>query len=46
MAPQEANLIFTDGSRKVIDVDDVEIGDKIAILPGGMIPVDGKGVER
>lgn len=42
MAPQEANLILTDGSRKVIDVDDVEIGDRIAILPGGMIPVDGK----
>lgn len=42
MAPQEANLILADGSRKVIDVDDVEIGDRIAILPGGMIPVDGK----
>ena len=42
MAPQEANLILEDGSRKVIDSDDVEIGDRIAILPGGMIPVDGK----
>lgn len=42
MAPQEANLILTDGSRKLIDVYDLEIGDKIAILPGGMIPVDGK----
>src|SRR5699024_11710854 len=42
MAPQEANLILADGSRKVIDVDDVEVGSRIAILPGGMIPVDGK----
>ena len=44
MAPQEANLIQPDGSRKVIDADEVEIGDRIAILPGGMIPVDGKAV--
>ncbi len=42
MAPQEANLILADDSRKVIDVDDVVIGNRIAILPGGMIPVDGK----
>lgn len=35
MAPQEANLILADGSRKVIDVDDVEVGSRIAILPGG-----------
>lgn len=42
MVPQEVNLILADGSRKVINIDDVEIGSRIAILPGGMIPVDGK----
>ena len=42
MAPQEASLILEDGSRTIIDADDVEIGDRIAVLPGGMIPVDGK----
>ncbi len=42
MAPQEANLILEDGSRELIDVDDVDIGNRIAILPGGMISVDGK----
>lgn len=42
MAPQEANLVLADGSRKVIDVDDVEVGNRIAILPGGMVSVDGK----
>ena len=42
MAPQEANLILEDGSRELIDVDDVDIGNRIAVLPGGMISVDGK----
>ena len=42
MAPQEANLILEDGSREIIDADDVDIGNRIAILPGGMISVDGK----
>lgn len=42
MAPQEANLILEDGSRELIDADDVDIGNRIAILPGGMISVDGK----
>ena len=42
MVPQEASLILEDGSRTIIDADDVEIGDRIAVLPGGMIPVDGK----
>lgn len=44
MAPQEANLVLADGTRKVIDVDDVNVGDRIAILPGGMVPVDGEVV--
>ena len=42
MAPQVANLILEDGSRKLIDVDDIDIGNRIAVLPGEMISVDGR----
>lgn len=41
MAPQEAYLLHDDGSREKIDVDDVKKGDRLAVLPGGKIPVDG-----
>src|SRR5690606_9292555 len=41
MAPQEALLLHDDGSRKLIGVEDVKVGDQIVVLPGGKIPVDG-----
>ena len=41
MAPQEANLLLPDGSRQVVSVDDINVGDHLGILPGGKVPVDG-----
>lgn len=41
MAPQEANLMMPDGSRQVVSVDDISVGDRLVILPGGKVPVDG-----
>lgn len=41
MAPQEAILLNEDGTREPIGVDDVNVGDRIVVLPGGKIPVDG-----
>ncbi|MBM4763172.1 cation-translocating P-type ATPase [Bacillus sp. B15-48] len=41
MAPQEAILLHKDGNRENISIDDVKLGDRIVVLPGGKIPVDG-----
>mgnify|MGYP001160554133 CR=1 FL=1 len=41
MAPDEATVI-RNGEKQTISVDEVEIGDRIIIHPGGKIPVDGK----
>ena len=41
MAPQEAILLQEDGTRVTIGVDEVKAGDRIVVLPGGKIPVDG-----
>lgn len=41
MAPQEALLLNEDGSRESISVNEVEVGDRLVVLPGGKIPVDG-----
>src|SRR5699024_9481687 len=40
MATQEANVI-RDGEKHTINVDEVIIGDRVLIHPGGKIPVDG-----
>lgn len=45
MAPQEAILLHADGSREEIDIDFVEEGDRLVVLPGGKIPVDGRIVK-
>lgn len=41
MAPQEALKLHEDGSREAIHVDEVQVGDRLVVLPGGKIPVDG-----
>lgn len=41
LAPQEAILLLEDGSRQSISVEDVEIGQRLVVLPGGKVPVDG-----
>src|SRR5699024_3725215 len=40
MAPQEANVI-RDGEKHTINVEEVIIGDRVLLHPGGKIPVDG-----
>lgn len=37
----EANLILPDGSMKKIDADEIEIGNRIAVMPHETVPVDG-----
>lgn len=41
MSPKEAIRINKDGEREKVDVDDVNIGDRIIVRAGGTIPVDG-----
>ncbi|AJO24673.1 cation-translocating P-type ATPase [Weizmannia coagulans] len=41
MAPQEAILLQEDGTRKKTAADRVRVGNKLVVLPGGKIPVDG-----
>ncbi len=40
LAPKTATIIV-DGEEKEIPIDEVEIGDIVAVKPGGKIPVDG-----
>ncbi|MDZ7689777.1 MAG: HAD-IC family P-type ATPase [Balneolaceae bacterium] len=44
MAPQEATVI-REGEEKNIPVEQVEVGEKVLVRPGGQIPVDGTVVE-
>ena len=41
MAPEEAT-VMRNGEKVTISVEDVAVGDRIIIHPGGKIPVDGK----
>lgn len=41
MAPEEA-LVVRNGVKETIPVEDVAVGDRIIVHPGGKIPVDGK----
>lgn len=39
--PQDAQLIMPDGSLKLVHVDELKVGDKIAVLNGAQVPTDG-----
>ena len=41
MQPQEATVI-RDGKTIEVDVEEVEVGDRVLIRPGGKVPVDGR----
>lgn len=41
LAPETAVLIGDDGETEEIDVDDVEIGDRLLVRTGAKVPVDG-----
>src|SRR5690625_4804460 len=41
MVPEEA-VVLRDGKEQTISIEDVQIGDRIIIRPGGKVPVDGK----
>jgi len=38
----ETAIVIRDGEEVELDIDDVEVGDKIVVRPGEKIPVDGK----
>ena len=42
MNPTTARLILKDGSTKVVDVEEVKIGDKLQVLNGDQVPIDGE----
>lgn len=45
MAPDEAEILYEDGTTETIDVYDVEVGDRLIVKQGGKIPVDGHVVK-
>ncbi len=45
LAPKTALRVAEDGSEKEIQLDDVQVGDKLRVRPGESIPVDGVVVD-
>ena len=45
MKPVEADIQQEDGSFKTCPVSDVKVGDRIRVLAGGTVPVDGRIIE-
>ena len=45
LAPAIAYRIKADGSEEDVSLDDIQIGDKLRVKPGGKIPIDGKILE-
>lgn len=41
MNPTKARLIGPDGNTKIIDVEDILVGDKLQVLNGDQVPIDG-----
>src|SRR5699024_2827074 len=42
MNPTTARLITPDGNTKIVEVSELKIGDKLQVLNGDQIPIDGK----
>lgn len=40
--PTTARLIMSDGQSKIVEVSELKIGDKLQVLNGDQIPIDGK----
>ena len=45
LAPKIARRIAADGSDEEIDLDRIQIGDRLRVRPGEKVPVDGKVIE-
>jgi len=41
MNPTEARILYTDGSTKVVPVDQIKVGDTLQVLNGDQVPTDG-----
>ncbi len=41
MNPTKARLIIADGKTKIIDVEDIKVNDKLQVLNGDQVPIDG-----
>ena len=42
MNPTTARLILEDGSTKIVEVSDLKVGDKVQVLNGDQVPIDGE----
>lgn len=41
MNPTTARLILPDGNTKIVDVDELKVGDQLQVLNGDQVPIDG-----
>lgn len=44
--PESARLVLKDGSTKEISPEDVKIGDRLQVLAGELVPVDGRALTK
>tara|TARA_R110001583_G_scaffold195499_1_gene374357 strand:- start:15628 stop:17976 length:2349 start_codon:yes stop_codon:yes gene_type:complete len=45
LAPDEALRVNSDGTEEQVALDEVQVGEKLRVKPGGKIPVDGEIIE-